>query len=155
MHGVTCDCLLRWLFEPSQIPPRNGFLVCAQMSNFKKMLMYLFKFPCIKISSVVVRKTKLEIRATWVHLSQTLILPSFLRSESRIYYSKISKYRFSPNPGSGFISDRKRRWVIFMRHRKVKKFFRPDMDLRRTVPLKWKVCRFVSVRLIAKKLYFA
>ena len=49
--------------------------------QFRKMLMHLFKFPCIKISSVVVRKTKLEIRATWAHLSLTLILPSFLRSE--------------------------------------------------------------------------
>ena len=49
--------------------------------QFRKMLMHLFKFPCIKISSVVVRKTKLEIRATWVHLSLTLILPSFLLSE--------------------------------------------------------------------------
>lgn len=51
------------------------------MSNFKKCLCVFCKFPCIKISSVVVRKTKLEIRATWAHLSLTLILPSFLRSE--------------------------------------------------------------------------
>ena len=56
--------------------------------QFRKMLMHLFKFPCIKISSVVVRKTKLEIRATWAHLFLTLILPSFLRSEIILKSSK-------------------------------------------------------------------